>query len=607
MKNNDTVLLEDAYNTISEMATRKSGYRLSKAGFSNLPSALGASKINQASVGKGEANKIIDDRAVSGASIIFNYLNDVRNNPNDLESASEIIKTIAAYPSDREEFNVENPETGEMEEVKFSDIYEELLNLLTTDENDPNLLLKHTDPKTLQTTPGLTINEYIYGGERSGKYKGEKKPIQGRTEAHYNLFRAILEALGKNVTGLGTEAKEKGLATLFFYFSKRYKVEENGEHIGYYQGGLFWATDIGKERGYYNEEILNKTGCYGFSEKGSSKLLSNLGLYNKPKRGANTSIEFNTKDIKTKSPNARLYDEQMFVYCKTIYVTDDGIITQKMFDKSARRCPRYDGEPLFMSIPYGMNKFDDCTEFTGSDITSIKHRLFSDEAKDAFESIYPREEYPQLYKKGKIPAEISGERPDSAEVSPPTETAQQEPPKLEESFNNFYYKKGMPNFASFFEEYDDMGGFDTESESDLDSTSESEAGEGEEESSSEEGGEEGGEISENFRSALAGAAMTGLAAVGGLQGADTEVKAPVENTDNAIKHFFPARVAIHNAIAKREQPPEQALNTVLRVDKSEARYMAITMLQVGMPLPKILKAAFPTLEKEWKEASRNPI
>jgi hypothetical protein len=50
----------------------------------------------------------------------------------------------------------------------------------------------------------------------------------------------------------------------------------------------------------------------------------------------------------------------------------------------------------------------------------IKDLLHSEEAEEHFKTIYPKEDYPQLYKKGRDVGMIAGERPDSAEVPMPS-------------------------------------------------------------------------------------------------------------------------------------------------------------------------------------------
>jgi hypothetical protein len=109
-----------------------------------------------------------------------------------------------------------------------------------------------------------------------------------------------------------------------------------------------------------------------------------------------------------------------FVYKYNGYVPAQGVVEGIMFDESARRVPRYEGEPKVGSPPM-LNDFQPKTAlelkeiFKGKNLIQIEKLLNADFAKDIFEEIYPEEKYPILYKGGGGIV-ISGERPDSIAV-----------------------------------------------------------------------------------------------------------------------------------------------------------------------------------------------
>lgn len=388
MRNNDTVLLEDAYNSIflKEMARE----RINVAGMSHMPSTEKVSKV-------AKSEEELTRRQVDAAAKINENLKKLKADPNDLEAARDIVYTISNFGEGREDFLIDG------EEMSYEEIYRKILDLMTTKENDPNLLKVHRDPTTFQATPGLNKDQYLYkygGGKGMGK---TRIPIEGRTLGHYELFRIILDALGEETQTRSVKERAEG-ADFLYYFGNRFKVDFKGEFVGYYQGGIFWPNEKGKELKLYDPEILENKyhgGWYGL--KGHSW----------------------NRFFKENSNNLKFYDEQTFVFRSTFHLPSSGPVTQALFDRTARRIPRYEGEPLVVSLPWPIKSYVEIEQMKGHPAVYIKDRLHSDDAEEHFKRIYPQEQYPQLYKKGRDVGMLSGERPDSVEVSSP---AQEETP-----------------------------------------------------------------------------------------------------------------------------------------------------------------------------------
>jgi hypothetical protein len=386
MINNDTTLLEEAYKSIylNEMARE----RINVGGMSAMPSTT---KVKN--VAKSEEES--EERKVQAGLKIQENLKRLESDANDLDAARDIIYTIANFGEGREDFLING------EEMTYEEIYRKILDLMTTPENDPKLLMVHRDPVTFQRTAGVKKDEYLYryiGGAKRGEEGKIREPIAGRTVGHYELFRIILDALGEETQTMSVKERSEG-SDLLYYFGKRMKVNFNDEHIGFYQGGVFWPNQTGKEMKIYDPEILEDKfhgGWYGL--KGHSW----------------------NRFYKENSNRLKFYDEQMFVYRSTFHLPSEGPVTQALFDRTARRIPRYEGEPLVVSLPWPIKSYTDIKAMKGKPAIYIKDLLHSEEAEEHFKTIYPKEDYPQLYKKGRDVGMIAGERPDSAEVPMPS-------------------------------------------------------------------------------------------------------------------------------------------------------------------------------------------
>jgi hypothetical protein len=385
MINNDTTLLEEAYKSIylNEMARE----RINVGGMSAMPSTT---KVKN--VAKSEEES--EERKVQAGLKIQENLKRLESDANDLDAARDIVYTIANFGEGRKDFLND-------EEMTYEEIYRKILDLMTTPENDPKLLMVHRDPVTFQKTAGVKKDNYLYryiGGAKRGEKGKIREPIAGRTVGHYEIFRIILDALSEETQTMSVKERSEG-SELLYYFGKRLKVSFNDEPIGFLQGGVFWPNQKGKEMKIYDPKILedkNHGGWYGL--KGNSW----KRFYNENK------------------PRITLYDAQMFVYRSTFHLPSEGPVTQALFDRVARRIPRYEGEPLIISLPWPIVDYTEIAELKGKPAIYIKHLLHSEEAEEHFKKIYPKENYPQLYKKGKEAGILAGERPDSAEVPMPS-------------------------------------------------------------------------------------------------------------------------------------------------------------------------------------------
>lgn len=384
MNNNDTILLEEAYKSIylNEMARE----RINVGGMSSIPSTTKITNVSK-------TDEELEDRKVKAGLKISENLKALESDPNNLDAARDIVYTIANFGEGREDFLVDG------EEMSYEEIYRKILDLMTTPENDPKLLMVQRDPTTFQKTSGFKKDEYLYkyvGGSGEGK---KRIPVQGRTVGHYEIFRIILDALGEETQTMSVKERAQE-SNLLYYFGKRLKVDLDGEFVGYYQGGIFWPNEKGKEKNLFDDDILDDKfhgGWYGM--KG----------------------HYWNRFYKENVNNLKFYDEQMFVYRSTFHLPSEGPVTQMLFDRTARRIPRYEGEPLVVSLPWPIKSYTDVKALKGKPAIYIKEILHSDEAEEHFKNIYPPDQFPQLYKKGRDVGMISGERPDNVEVSAPAD------------------------------------------------------------------------------------------------------------------------------------------------------------------------------------------
>jgi hypothetical protein len=343
MKSKDQQILENVYN---EMA-----YRPLMPYKSVMPSVT---KVKN----KPASEEEYEERKVRAGLRIRENLDQLKANPTNLDIAHDIINIMNNFVVDeqgeREDFLVGD------EELSYTDILELILDIVKTKENDPDLLLKKIDNEG-NVVKGLTVDQYI-------------KNHPERTNEYYYLFRKILDSLPDVKTQVRsrreTELGQEKVNVLIFYFSEKYDVMLDGEHIGYLSGKQFWPTERGKELKY--EEIGAGKWKAFFTKMSRSISLENKRL---------EPLVTNTWD-------------------------DGNPIMGNSFYGSNRRRPRRVNEPTLAPPPWPYNKYTP-GELVGKTVEEIKIALKSDEAEKKFRQLYPEESFPDLYKAGKTEGLVS--------------------------------------------------------------------------------------------------------------------------------------------------------------------------------------------------------
>jgi hypothetical protein len=353
MKDNDQNLLEEAYsNILKEMA-----YRPLMPYYSKKPSI---EKVSN----RPKTESEYEERKVKAGLKINENLGQLQSNSNELKPAYDIINIMNNFvdKSNQQEIEREDFLVGD-EELSYVDVLKLILDFVKTKENNPELIMKSTNEYG-EEVGGLTVDEYVKGD-----------PTKRRTADHYYLFRLILDSLpdiktqkrSRRETELGEEKQTVPL----FYFAEKHDVYYSGEHIGYLnQGKLFWPTERGKE--------------LKFEEIGTGKWRNFFAKH----RGEIT-LE-----------NRRL---EPFI----THTFDNGRpITGFLFPASNRRRPRRESEPQQAPAPWPYNEYQP-KELQNKTLDEVKILLKSDEAEKKFKDLYPEQDFPLVYKKGKTSGTIN--------------------------------------------------------------------------------------------------------------------------------------------------------------------------------------------------------
>lgn len=398
MRNRDSILLEEAYKSIvKEMAyTPKEGGRQLTGSYRPLmPKQTQMPSVEKISK-SAESEEQLEERKVAASAKISENIKALESDPNDVKPAFDIlnimnnfieekeVRTGVKEKTPREEFLIGD------EEISYQEILKKILELTTTDKNDPSLIIPKKDPVTFQEIPGLTVDQYIYGPTAIGRgKKADMTPIEGRDAEHYYLYREILKALPDMEGQIRSrrEKTEEGAPSMdLFYFAISHKVLLNGtdigtaEHRGIAGAMIFYPNDTGMQM----ESKL------GVQFKNHPK----LGNYLKGKEFKNMVAD----------QGIDISETELKPYRSSTYVPSNGIYEKPLFWESNRRIPRRQGEPLLAPPPYPFNK-NKPVELLGKTIAEVRIAVAHDEAEEEFKKLYPQEKYPNLYKHGRFAGE----------------------------------------------------------------------------------------------------------------------------------------------------------------------------------------------------------
>jgi len=440
MRNKDTILLENAYlKVFNEMIRDRASYGGSNRSIGYGKKIITPGKVQRLNVRNEQERKLLEEA-------LKNALDFFKSDPNNLEAVNAILNILkkfkdAGMPITDLEHNKET--------LDSRTILEMILKTLSSDENPQELLATNN------------YNQYMYGVKSFGSMKTEKRPnpIPGRSRELFDIFKTARKLLNlpvfgnraENVAIQSIKTKDEGetpeedvkdgwidgiyyindeatdldeqgngmwegqeyengnlkedpkgrQVTLLYYFAQRLKCFLDGELVGYTDKRYFWANKRGIELGLFDEEMLNnknKGGWHGY--KGEKSINKNL-IHKYDKR-------------------FKLLEPELFVYKYNGYVPAQGVVEGEMFHETAKRVPRYEGEPQWSSPPMLVN-FEPKNAlalkrtFIGKNKIQIENLLNAGIAKEYFEEFYPKEKYPFLYKGGGGEV-LSGERPDSIAV-----------------------------------------------------------------------------------------------------------------------------------------------------------------------------------------------
>jgi hypothetical protein len=349
MRNKDTILLENAYNTISEMA-----YRPLMPKYSTMPSVEKATN-------KPSYKEDVTERKAEAALKINKNIEELEKDPNNIEAARDTLNIINNFDKEREEFLVKG------EELSYEDIIRLLLNLTTTTDNDPSLIIKKDDPNSLITS-GVKVDDYLFKWDPKLK---EKVKIEGRTADHYYLFRDLMKAL-PDVEAVIRSRREKtyegSKSQSVFYWAKRYEVLS-----GYYNPGSgFYPNQKGEERGI-------------------------------PKM---RQREFNAY---LKQKKAKAEEQKILPFRTSVFIGEGGTLSG-LFWETNRRIPRFEGQPEKAPAPLPYNRYRP-QELSDVTLNELLLAVDSKGAEEEFRKLYPEDKYPNLYKHGKTAGIIEGKDP----------------------------------------------------------------------------------------------------------------------------------------------------------------------------------------------------
>ena len=356
MINKDSILLENAYNSISEMA-----YRPLMPKYSTMPSVEKATN-------KPSYKEDVTERKAEAALKINKNIEELEKDNNNIAAARDTLNIINNFDKEREEFLVKG------EELSYEDIIRLLLKLTTTTDNDPALIIKKDDPNSLVTS-GVKVDDYLFKWDPKIK---ERVKIEGRTADHYYLFRDLMKAL-PDVEAVIRSRREKtyegSKSQSVFYWAKRYEVlsMDDGAHIGYYNPGSgFYPNQKGEERGI-------------------------------PKM---RQREFNAY---LKQKKAKAEEQKILPFRTSVFIGEGGTLSG-LFWETNRRIPRFEGQPEKAPAPLPYNRYrpDQLSDVT---LKELLLAVDSKGAEEAFRNLYPEDKYPNLYKHGKTAGIIEGKDP----------------------------------------------------------------------------------------------------------------------------------------------------------------------------------------------------
>ena len=371
MRNKDIIMLENAYNTIYEMA-----YRPLMPKYSTMPSVEKATN-------KPSYKEDVTERKAEAALQINKNIEELEKDPNNIAAARDTLNIINNFDKEREEFLVKG------EELSYEDIIRLLLKLTTTTDNDPALIIKKDD----LSSPQLRVDDYLFELDPKSK---QKVRIQGRSADHYYLFRDLIKAL-PDVEAVVRSRREKGHEGVkkhdLFFWAKRYDVfsADDDVLIGYYNPGSgFYPNETGEERGIPSME----------------------------QRPWNAYLK--------KEKKAKLGQYVLLPFRNSVYVSEDGTVDRLFFEKNSR-IPRYveidnsqasdgsskiiyKGQPKYAPAPHEIDRYRP-EQLRGARFAEIRLAVDSKSAEKEFRNRFPEDQYPQLYKGGKTPGIILGKDP----------------------------------------------------------------------------------------------------------------------------------------------------------------------------------------------------
>ena len=408
MRNRDTILLEEAYqNIVKEMAyTPKEGgrqltgtYRPGMPKQTQMPSV---EKITKSAKSEEE----LEARKVAASAKINENIKALESDPNDVKPAFDIlnimnnfieekeVRTGVKEKTPREEFLIGD------EEVSYQEILKKLLKLTTTDKNDPSLIIPKKDPVTFQKTPGLTVDQYIYGPTAIGRgKKADMTPIEGRDAEHYYLYREILKALPDmegQIRSRREKTEEAGSGVELFYFGFSHKVILNGTQIG-----IIEHRGLGRKNGIESAEM------WFYPNNEGLKMEDTLGVkFRKDNKHGFYFIKGKElKDMIANNKGIDISETEIKPYRTTAYVPEGGVFESPLFLQGNKRRPRREDEPNVAPPPYDLNKHQP-PELRGKTLAEVRMRIGHDEAEENFKELYPPDKYPNLYTGGRFSGKV---------------------------------------------------------------------------------------------------------------------------------------------------------------------------------------------------------
>jgi hypothetical protein len=379
MNNKDEILLEEAYKqVVKEMA-----YRPSMPYYTRMPSVT---KVKNVVKSEEEYNK---RREAAGKKVEEN-LEELKTNSNAIDKAWDIINILNSFEPGQatiRKLAKMAPFDINGKEMSYEEILRLILKYTTNSDNNPDdIQFKVTvDPSTGVATEekGLTVDQYLTEWDPTLK---KRVPIKGRDASHYYLFRTILDAL-PDVEGQIRSRREKtyeaSAAQSLFYFAKQYDVEFNGTIIGNSNPGSgFFANEEGIKLNLFDQNLLDKKGYHGLSQRAFNEFLKRNG------------------------DKVKIINEEILPFRTSVFNPEGGVFrdTHAVFSETNRRIPRRQGEPLQAPAPLPWDRYR--PNVSGLSLEELKFTVNHYEAEEEFKKLYPEDKYPNLYKLGKLAGKL---------------------------------------------------------------------------------------------------------------------------------------------------------------------------------------------------------